>query len=69
MHPEAHRRFLNYLELRNYFSKPEMPKLDSEQFVSLDGELNGLLELERIGEVDATQARRIKALRRTLLRD
>jgi hypothetical protein len=69
MNPETHRRYLDYLELRNYFARPDMPKLDTEQFRALDEELIGLLELERIGEIDAAQSRRVVVLRRTLLRD
>ena len=69
MDPEVHQRFLDYLELRQYFARPDLPKLDSAQFAELHGELESLLSLEHKGEVDALGARRIVALRRILLRD
>ena len=69
MDPQTHRRFLDYLELRGYFARSDMPKLDAESFAELDSELSRLLELERSGSVEATQSRRIGALRKILFRD
>jgi hypothetical protein len=67
--PEVHARFLDYLELREYFARPDLPKLDAKTFATLHAELEHLIGRERAGDLDAEGADRLVALRRVLLRD
>ena len=69
MDAEQHRRFLNYLELKQYFVRGGKQPLDAESFLRSDGELTQLLERERRGHASGDDVRRIVALRRELLRD
>ncbi|MCC6876556.1 MAG: hypothetical protein IT378_19795 [Sandaracinaceae bacterium] len=65
MDPKAHKRFLEYLERYEYFRQPGLEKLAGEVWLRLDA---ALVELQR-DEAGSSNAARIKALRRVLLRD
>ena len=69
MDPRTHQRFLDYLELRRYFARPDHKKLDAEEFAALDAELRALLKKESEGQATADEVRRIVGLRKVLLRD
>ena len=69
MTSEQHTRFLNYLELKPYFLRRQDAALDAAAFAERDAEFTELLERERRGECSASDASRISALRRMLLRD
>jgi len=69
MDPRVHRRYLDYLELREYFARPDLPKLDAARFESLDAELGALIARQERGEIDADGASKMARLRRMLLRD
>jgi hypothetical protein len=69
MDPRAHQRFLDYLELYEYFAREDKRKLAAAEFAELDSELRALLVKERSGQAVADEVRRIVELRRVLLRD
>lgn len=66
MDAETHDRFLEYLELFGYFGRADMKKLTAAEFGELDAELE---KLTRRDDHDATERKRIVALKRVLLRD
>ncbi len=70
MDAQQHRRFLSYLELRDYFPKMggELV-LDAATFVALDTELAALLKRQAKRETTPEDVRRIAQLRSMLLRD
>lgn len=69
MDRETHARFLEYLEMFQYFREPGQKRLDVTAFLALDAELDTLLQAEQAGSADPEARRRIRALRRALLRD
>lgn len=69
MDPRTHQRYLDYLELRDYFARPDHKKLGAEEFSELDAELRALLKKESDGLATNEEVRRIVALRKVLLRD
>jgi len=69
MDPRVHARFLDYLELRQYFAQPDIPKLDAKTFTSADAELRKLEARLGAERLTADEHSRIVELRRLLFRD
>ncbi len=69
MEPRVHRRWLDYIEMYDYFHEPGQKRLDRDRFIAFDAELDSLVERERTVGLTAEEHGRLVALRRVLLRD
>ncbi len=69
MDSRAHRRFLEYLEKLQYFTRPGLERLSRERWEELDAELGPLREKKASDTITAVELTRLVALRRILLVD
>ena len=69
MDPQAHGRFLEYIERWEYFGTAARTRLERDQWLALDSERWPLETKDEMGACTQEELRRLKVLRLALLID